>query len=78
MRWTGHSARIWEMRDVCKILVCKSDGKKPLRSPRCRWEGNIKTDLREIGLEAVDWINLAKDRGRWLVRINTVMNILIP
>jgi len=29
---------------------------------RCRWEDNIKIDLREIGINGVKWINLAQDR----------------
>jgi hypothetical protein len=38
--------------------------KRSLRRPRCRWEDNIKMDLREIGLEGVDWIHLAQDRDQ--------------
>jgi hypothetical protein len=34
-------------------------------------EDNIKMDLKEIGLEGVDWINLAQDRDRWLAVVNT-------
>jgi hypothetical protein len=30
--------------------------------PRCRWEDNIRVDLREKGWESVDWIYLAQDR----------------
>jgi hypothetical protein len=37
-----------------KIFLGKLEGKKPLGRPRCRWEFNIKMDLREIGLEDVD------------------------
>jgi hypothetical protein len=36
-----------------------SEGKRPLGRPRHRWEDNIKMDLRETGLEGVDWIHLA-------------------
>ena len=28
----------------------KCEGKKPLVSPRCRWEDNIKNDLQEVGI----------------------------
>jgi hypothetical protein len=31
-----------------------SEGKRPLGTPRRRWEDNIKMDLREMGLEGVD------------------------
>jgi hypothetical protein len=42
--------------------VGKLEGERALKRPTCRWEDNIKTDLREIGLGAIDWIHLAYDR----------------
>jgi len=48
-----------EMRNAYIILVGKPEGKKPLRRPRCRWEDNIRIDVREIGWEGVDWMHLA-------------------
>jgi hypothetical protein len=47
-----------------KILVGKPEGKLPLGRPRCRWEVNIRLDLREIGWEVVDWIQLAQNRDK--------------
>jgi hypothetical protein len=41
-----------EMRDACRVLVEKSDGRRPHGRPRHRWEDNIKMDLREVGWEA--------------------------
>jgi hypothetical protein len=43
-----------EMKCACKIFVGKSEGKRPLRRPRRRWEYNVKIDLRKIGLEDMD------------------------
>jgi hypothetical protein len=34
---------------LCKVLVGKPKGKRPLRRPRRRWEDGIRMDLREIG-----------------------------
>jgi hypothetical protein len=45
------------------ILVGKPEGKRPLRRPRCRWVDNIKIDLREIGWDGMDWINLVQNVG---------------
>jgi hypothetical protein len=42
-----------------------------LRRPRRRWVKNIKTDLREIGWDGIDWIGLAQDRDQWTSRIST-------
>ncbi|KAJ4442540.1 hypothetical protein ANN_04127 [Periplaneta americana] len=41
------------------------EGKRPLGKPRRRWEDNMKMDLREVGYDDRDWINLAQDRDRW-------------
>jgi hypothetical protein len=30
-----------------------------------RWVDNIKMDLRTIGWDGVDWIDLAQDRDQW-------------
>jgi hypothetical protein len=34
---------------VYRGLVGKSEGKRPLRRHRCRWEDNIKMNLQEVG-----------------------------
>jgi hypothetical protein len=44
------------------VLVGKPEGKRPLGRPRCRWEDNIRLDLREREWESVDWIRLAQVR----------------
>jgi hypothetical protein len=49
MRWVGHVARIGEGRGVYRVLVGKSEGKRPLGRPRRRWEDNIKPGLQEVG-----------------------------
>jgi hypothetical protein len=52
-----------ETRNAYRILVGKSEGKRPLGRPRCRSVDNIKMDLREIGWDVMDWIDLAQDRN---------------
>jgi hypothetical protein len=67
-----------EKRNVYRLLVGKPEGKRPLGSLRCRWIDNIKMDLLEIGLNVVDWIDLAQDRYRWRALVNLVMNLWVP
>jgi hypothetical protein len=33
--------------------------------PRRRWVHNIKMDLREIGWDGMDWIELPQERDQW-------------
>jgi hypothetical protein len=54
MRWAGHAVHMGQMKNAYKIMVGKSKGKRPLKRPRCRWEDNIKMNIKEIGLRA--WI----------------------
>ncbi|KAJ4443710.1 hypothetical protein ANN_05385 [Periplaneta americana] len=65
LRWAGHVARMGESRNAYRVLVGRPEGKRPLGRPRRRWEDNIKMDLREVGYDDRDWLNLAQDRDRW-------------
>jgi hypothetical protein len=67
-----------EGRGVYRGLVGRPEGKRPLRRPRCRWEDNIKMDLREIGINGANWIHLAQDRVQWWVFVNMVMTLWVP
>jgi hypothetical protein len=35
----------------------------------------LRTDLRKVGCEGMDWINVAQDRNRWWAFLNVVMNL---
>ena len=61
-----------------RVLVGKSEGKRPLGRPRRRWEDNIKMDLQEVGVGCEDWMGLAQNRDRWPALVNTVMNFRVP
>jgi len=61
MRWAGHVARMSEERGVCRVLVGKPEGRRPLGKPRRRWVDNIRMDLQEVGCGYMDWIGLAQD-----------------
>jgi hypothetical protein len=66
-----------EKRNAYRILVGKPGG-RPLGRPRRRWVDNIKMDLREIGLNGVDWIDMAEDKDQWRALVNTVLNLQVP
>jgi hypothetical protein len=75
MRWAWHVARVGDKNKVYRILVEKLERERPLGRSRRRWVDNIKMDLREIGGDGMDWIDLAQDRNQWRALVNTVMNI---
>jgi hypothetical protein len=78
VRWAGHVARMGEGRGVYWVLVGRPEGKRPGGRPRRRWEDNIKMDLREIGIDGANWIQLPQDRVQWRAFVNTVMKLRVP
>jgi hypothetical protein len=77
MRWAGHVARMGEKRNAYGVLVGRSEVKRPLGRPRCRWVAHIKMDFREIGWDVIDLIELPQDRDQWRTLVNTVMNLRV-
>jgi hypothetical protein len=78
MKWVGHAAWMGEKRNAYRISVGKPERTRPLGRSRHRWVDNIKTDLREIGWDVMDWINVALDRDQWRPLVNKVMNLRVP
>jgi hypothetical protein len=67
-----------EKRNAYSILVGNPEGRRQLGKPRRRWVYNIKMDVREIGWDGMDWIDLAQDRDQWSALVNMVMNLRVP
>jgi hypothetical protein len=75
---------------VCRVVVGKPEGKRPLGRPRRKRQDNIKMDLQEVGCGGVvgcvgivgyggmDWIGVVQDRDRRLALANAVMNLRVP
>jgi hypothetical protein len=67
-----------EERGLHRVLVGKTEGKRPLGRPRRRWEDNIKMDLQEVEGGCGDWMELAQDRDGWRALVSTVKNFRVP
>jgi hypothetical protein len=50
---------------------------RPLGRPWNRWEDNIKMNLKKVGCEGMDWIDVAQDRDRWQAHVNVIMNLQV-
>jgi hypothetical protein len=75
MRSLGYVARIWHTRNAYRILEGNPEGKRQPRRRRHTWEGDIKTDFKEILWDGVDWIDLAQDRDSWWAVVNAVLKL---
>jgi hypothetical protein len=67
-----------ESRNAYRMLVGKTEGKRPVGRPRCKWVNNIKMDLGDVEWGGVDWIGLAQDRDKRRALLNAVINIRAP
>jgi len=62
-----------ERRGVYRVLVGKPEGKRSLGRPMCRWEDNIKMDLRKVEGSGTGLIWL-----RWRTLVIAVMKLRVP
>jgi hypothetical protein len=67
-----------EKRNMYRLLIGESEGKRPLGRPRRSCTDKIKIDLLERGLGGVDRICMAQDRYRWRSLVNAAMNFRVP
>jgi hypothetical protein len=69
-----------EKKGVYRVLVGKSEVKRPLERPGRRWEDNtrIKMDLQEMECGGIEWIDLAQDRDTWRVLVIVIINLPSP
>jgi hypothetical protein len=49
MEWARHVAHMGKERELRRVLVRESEGKRHLERPRSRWVDRITMDLRDIG-----------------------------
>ena len=78
LRGAGHVDIMEEGTSAFKILTGKPTGLRPLGMPRRRWEGNIRMDLEEIGINAGNWVDSAQDRDYWRALLNAALNLWVP
>ena len=61
-----------------KMLIGNLIGKRSLGRPRRRWEGYIRMDLKEIGVNTRNWVDSPQDRNYWRALVNVALNLRVP
>jgi hypothetical protein len=67
-----------ERSSAYKVSAEKTEEKVPHGKPSHRYEHGTEMDLQETGWGDADGIDLAQDRDKWRVFVNTAMNLRIP
>jgi hypothetical protein len=78
MRLAGLVAQMGEKRNANMILMGKPEGKRPLGRQRHRLVDNIKMDVRVIGWDGMNWIDVAQDKDQWRALVYMLMNLQGP
>jgi hypothetical protein len=76
MGWAGHVASMGERREAYRVLVGKSQGTDDLKYPGVG-DRIILKGIFEKWNGGMDWIELAQDRNRWWVLMNTVTSLRV-
>ena len=67
-----------EGRSAFKIITGKPAGKRPLGRSRSTCEDNIRINLKEIGINTRNWVDLAQDRNYRRHLMNAALNLRVP
>ena len=76
-KWAVPVVRMEEGRSAFKILIVSPTEKILLVRPSCRWEENIRMDMKEMGINTRNWVDSAKDRGYWGALVNAEINLRV-
>jgi hypothetical protein len=74
-RWVGHVARMADRGgEMYRVVVERTEERRSLGRPKCKWYDNIKIDLQEMGCGVMNWIVVVQDSDRRRAFVNAVMN----
>ena len=65
------------MQECFQHLTGKLTGKRPPGRPRRRLEGTIRMDVKEIGINMRNWIDLTQNKNYWSALVNAALNLQV-
>jgi hypothetical protein len=74
-RWAEYVECIGEKRNAYRILVVKCEDKRPLGTPRHKWEDYMKVNFKGTEWEVMDCIYMAQDRDTWQAVMDTIREL---
>ena len=72
------AGRLWPSIDCSAGIIIRVNRERPLGRPRRGWEGNIRMDLKETGINTRNWVGSAQDRDYWRALMNGALNLRVP
>ena len=67
-----------EKINAYRLWAEEPEGRRPLGTPRCRWNDDIKMDLKEEACDGVEWIDMTQGKDKWWTVVKAVMNLWVP
>ena len=78
MLWVEHRARMGDSRGLYRVMVGKTEEKRPLGRSGRRWEDNVKMDIQELGCgtwAGLIWFRMVRGGTNLLIRNGTLGSI---
>ena len=75
---SSQNVTIIYITNINNYILIALKGKIPLGRPRRRWEDNIRSDFKEIGINTSNWVDSAKVRNYWRSLVNAVLSLQFP
>ena len=78
LRWACHVATIKEDKSDFRILTGDPTGKRPFARPWRRWKDDIWMDLKETGINTINWVDSTQERDYSIALVNAALNLRVP
>ena len=63
--WLGHVMRMSDNRLPKQLLFGKLLTSRPFYGPKLHWRDVVLRDIGRMGLDALNWYNIAQDQTKW-------------